>query len=597
MFTTTTPTQSSRLFNLSPCLDSNDIDIDTDDNENNDGISELKRITDSSENLKKSKSHVKLNEGFHSVRQISKTLTNITVTIKTRNFLIVTKARDNSLVYLTREMAQWLLSTYPQLNVYVDHKLEKSEKFKAREIINECPSAQDRLNYWNKKSVTKIKDLDLIITLGGDGTVLYVSSLFQESSAPVISFNLGSLGFLTGFYFDQFREYLQLILKSGTKATVRMRLACEVYRANKEKISTYHVLNELTVDRGPSPYVSMLELYGNGSLLTVVQADGIIISTPTGSTAYSLSAGGSLIHPGVSAISVTPICAHTLSFRPILLPDSMELRLKVPKNSRSTAWAAFDGRSRIELQKGDYIKIVASKYSFTTINSSGTEYFDSVSRTLNWNKREQQKSFAHLLSKDNKKNYERITALKKFKKTIDHDEPNFSQNNSEDEDNVLAEEQGYISPPDIYDDDELEEQEVVASQASSNEPSPTIAQSPPNSALATSRPLSIETANHNDPSSASSATLRRKADFILTSSSSTSESTPTIGTPSFPAPMIPVPAQLASANAAGNLLHPLYTNSDKKTTRNSAKEALNNTTRVLERLSLANKEVANDNHE
>ncbi|KAH3687682.1 hypothetical protein WICPIJ_001335 [Wickerhamomyces pijperi] len=548
---------------------------ESEDNEHDDGISELKRITDSSENLKKSKSHVKLNEGFHSVRQISKTLTNITVSIETRNFVIVTKARDNSLVYLTREMTQWLLTTYPDLNVYVDRKLQRSEKFNSKGIIDQCPSAWNRLNYWNKESVTKIKDLDLIITLGGDGTVLYVSSLFQESSAPVISFNLGSLGFLTGFYFEQFRDYLQIILKNGTKATVRMRLACEVYRANKEKIATFHVLNELTVDRGPSPYVSMLELYGNGHLLTVAQADGIIISTPTGSTAYSLSAGGSLIHPGVSAISVTPICAHTLSFRPILLPDSMELKLKVPKNSRSTAWAAFDGRSRIELQKGDYIKINASEHSFTTIISSGTEYFDSVSRTLNWNKREQQKSFAHLLSKDNKKNYERITALRNFKKTIDQDGNSLSsQNNSEDEDSTLDDEEGYASPPDIYDDDEIEEPTIHPSNPqtkpakSLNSSSPAL--SPPISGFPstntnTPHPLSIDITD-----SITNERYQGHADFTLASSSSTA-------TTSAPTPTTSTPFHQLSSTSNSSAFHQ---------NNNPVKETLNNTTKVLEKLNL-----------
>ena len=97
----------------------------------------------------------------------------------------------------------------------------------------------------------------------------------------------------------------------------------------------YHVLNELTIDRGPSAFISMLEVFGDNSLLTVAQADGLIIATPTGSTAYSLSAGGSLVYPSVNAIAVTPICPHTLSFRPIILPDSMKLKVKVPLNSRA----------------------------------------------------------------------------------------------------------------------------------------------------------------------------------------------------------------------------------------------------------------------
>lgn len=116
-------------------------------------------------------------------------------------------------------------------------------------------------------------------------------------------------------------------------------------------VEQFEVLNDLVVDRGPSPYVSLLEIFGDEHHLTTVQADGLTVSTPTGSTAYSLSAGGSLVHPQIPAILLTPICPHTLSFRPMLLPDGMELRICVPYNSRSTAWASFDGRGRVELKR------------------------------------------------------------------------------------------------------------------------------------------------------------------------------------------------------------------------------------------------------
>src|SRR5437879_3517590 len=101
----------------------------------------------------------------------------------------------------------------------------------------------------------------------------------------------------------------------------------------------------------------MLFSLGDDQHLTTVQADGLVISTPTGSTAYSVSAGGSLVHPEISALLMTPICPHTLSFRPMLLPDSMELKIYVPFNSRSTAWASFDGRNRVELKRKLYISL------------------------------------------------------------------------------------------------------------------------------------------------------------------------------------------------------------------------------------------------
>jgi NAD+ kinase len=157
----------------------------------------------------------------------------------------------------------------------------------------------------------------------------------------------------------------------------------EVMCFSTRPVETFEVLNDLVVDRGPSPYVSLLEIFGDEHHMTTAQADGICISTPTGSTAYSVSvviqprtsrialtkhvsmqlaAGGSLAHPEIPAILITPICPHTLSFRPMLLPDSMEVRIVVPYNSRSTAWASFDGRGRVELKRESIVVVSPRRF-------------------------------------------------------------------------------------------------------------------------------------------------------------------------------------------------------------------------------------------
>lgn len=356
--------------------------------------------------LRSVKSLTQLAETANGVRMLAKNLSRATIQLDVRAIMIVTKARDNSLIYLTREFVEWIFSRgIGDVTVYVDVNLEKLKRFNAAEIKETYPQSAQNLKYWNRKFALKNPEkFDLVVTLGGDGTVLYVSNLFQRIVPPVMSFALGSLGFLTNFKFQQFRERMRTVIDSGVKAYLRMRFTCRVHKADGKLVCEQQVLNELVVDRGPSPYVTNLELYGDGSLLTVAQADGLIIATPTGSTAYSLSAGGSLVHPSVSAISVTPICPHTLSFRPILLPDGMFLKVKVPATSRSTAWASFDGKVRTELFRGDYVTIQASSYPFPTVISSRTEYFDSVSRNLNWNARESQKPFS-LLSDDNQKRY------------------------------------------------------------------------------------------------------------------------------------------------------------------------------------------------
>ncbi|AET39039.1 NADH/NAD(+) kinase Ecym_3568 [Eremothecium cymbalariae DBVPG len=383
----------------------------------------FRKLSTSNDDVRKVKSHVQLSSTAHGVRMLSKNISNTKVTIQVEHLMIVTKKQDSSLVYLTREMVEWILVQFPTIYVYVDSNLKCNKRFNEKELIKDSKCSKTKLNYWDNEFVKKHPDLfDLVITLGGDGTVLYVSSIFQKDVPPVMSFSLGSLGFLTLFRYENFREDLTRVFQSKIRTKMRMRLCCRVYSRKKtdsatdkehlknqnkyELTGSYHVLNELTIDRGHCTFISMLELYGDNALLTVAQADGLIIATPTGSTAYSLSAGGSLVYPNVNAIAVTPICPHTLSFRPIILPDSMTLKVKVPIRSRSTAWAAFDGKNRIELQKGDYISIVASPYAFPTLESSPTEFIDSIRRTLNWNAREAQSSFVHMLSGKNQMKYE-----------------------------------------------------------------------------------------------------------------------------------------------------------------------------------------------
>ncbi|KAG6832496.1 hypothetical protein H0H87_001421 [Tephrocybe sp. NHM501043] len=367
---------------------------------------------------------------------------------------------DNQLRHSRRFDAESIRLEHPEL--FVPFPRRRTSSSTSVSSLASTPTSKDDVNgwdegqlrYWTSNMCSQTPHLfDFVVTLGGDGTVLFTSWLFQRIVPPVLPFALGSLGFLTNFDFVDHQAVMDSVLDSGIRVNLRMRFTCTVYRSvsheegkrrkavkkgetgeimmkNVEKggwealeggwsggysmgdgknhgkdreikcfttrpVEVFEVLNDLVVDRGPSPYVSQLELFGDEHHMTTVQADGLTVSTPTGSTAYSLSAGGSLVHPEIPALLITPICPHTLSFRPMLLPDSMELRICVPYNSRSTAWASFDGRGRIELKQGDHIKVTASKYPFPTVcaDKQSTDWFHSISRTLKWNERERQKSF------------------------------------------------------------------------------------------------------------------------------------------------------------------------------------------------------------
>ncbi|GLD50889.1 NAD kinase-like isoform X1 [Lates japonicus] len=156
------------------------------------------------------------------------------------------------------------------------------------------------------------------------------------------------------------------------------------------------VLNEVVVDRGPSSYLSNVDLYLDGRLITSVQGYGVIVSTPTGSTAYAAAAGASMIHPNVPAIMVTPICPHSLSFRPIVVPAGVELMITLSPDARNTAWVSFDGRKRQEIQHGDCIKITTSCYPVPSICCHDLVYdwFESLAQCLHWNVRKRQARLA-----------------------------------------------------------------------------------------------------------------------------------------------------------------------------------------------------------
>ncbi|CAO2834248.1 unnamed protein product [Amaranthus hypochondriacus] len=242
--------------------------------------------------------------------------------------------------------------------------------------------------------------VDFVACLGGDGVILHASNLFRDAVPPVVSFNLGSLGFLTSHNFDDYKQDLRQVIHGnnttdGVYITLRMRLRCEVFRNGRAMPGkVFDVLNEIVIDRGSNPYLSKIECYEHDRLITKVQGDGIIVATPTGSTAYSTAAGGSMVHPNVPCMLFTPICPHSLSFRPVILPDSARLELKVPEDARSNAWVSFDGKRRQQLSRGDSVRISMSEHPLPTVNKSDQtgDWFHSLIRCLNWNERLDQKA-------------------------------------------------------------------------------------------------------------------------------------------------------------------------------------------------------------
>lgn len=313
------------------------------------------------------------------IRELSKKLGHVRLMLKVRNVFLLTKAHDQSLIKKTREVSEWLLRQNnedgsPKYTVWVEDTMEQSKSFDAQSLLAQDSSFEHRLRYWNNELCSKKPHtFEICVALGGDGTVLYASWLFQRVVPPVMSFALGSLGFLTKFDFDSYQQTLTRAFKAGVTVSLRLRFEGTIMRSQargdeeeqksrdliEELIGTeaddvhthkpecsHNILNDIVLDRGPNPTMSSIELFGDDEHFTTVQADGICVATPTGSTAYNLAAGGSLCHPDNPVISVTAIAPHTLSFRPIILPDTIVLRIGVPYDARASSWASFDGKER-----------------------------------------------------------------------------------------------------------------------------------------------------------------------------------------------------------------------------------------------------------
>lgn len=404
------------------------------------------------------------------VRELSRRLGMVRLKFRAERIFLLTKVYDEDLIPKTRALAKWLLSKErdARYTVYVQDELKENKHYDMPGLLEELQQEyieageldQDtarealsrRMRFWTEQMCRKRPhDFDLIITLGGDGTVLYASWLFQRIVPPVLCFALGSLGFLTKFDFNEYQNTLNTAFTEGISVSLRLRFEGTIMRSHGRKKmldgdqdgygtaghhkrdlveeligeekdddhthkpeGTYEILNEIVVDRGPNasksksgptkityPVLTMyialsyLEIFGDDEYFTSVLADGICVSTPTGSTAYNLAAGGSLCHPENPVMLVTAICAHTLSFRPIILPDTIVLRVGVPYDARTNSWASFDGRERIELRPGDYVTISASRFPFASVQPQGRrseDWVNSISGKLGWNTRHKQKN-------------------------------------------------------------------------------------------------------------------------------------------------------------------------------------------------------------
>ncbi len=226
---------------------------------------------------------------------------------------------------------------------------------------------------------------EVVIVFGGDGTMLGVARLIAGKGVPILGVNLGGLGFITEVNRDEVFEILDEMLSGKCSIEDRIMLAVRVQR-NGKAVADFTVLNDVVINKGALARIIDLETYVSGKYVTTFRSDGLIISTPTGSTAYSLSAGGPILYPTLSSIVLTPICPHTLTNRPIVLPDNVAILVTLRAASEDV-FLTLDGQIGFSLQRDDTVEVMKALFTTKLLIPMERDYFHVLRTKLKWGER------------------------------------------------------------------------------------------------------------------------------------------------------------------------------------------------------------------
>ncbi len=255
-----------------------------------------------------------------------------------------------------------------------------------REIFPEisCRNAlsDSKLKFY---SYEQLKDCDLAVVVGGDGTLLNAARAFAPYQVPIVGINLGRLGFLVDISPKNMTQSLEEIFQGKYTAEKRFLLQVEVVR-DGNTIAEQLALNDVIINNYLQTRMIEFITHVNDRYINHERADGILVTTPTGSTAYALSAGGPILHPSLSALALVPICPHTLNHRPLVIDASSTITIEIDPDCQTVAQVSFDGHANIELAAGDRVNIRRSDAYVKLLHPEGHEFFDILRAKLNWGK-------------------------------------------------------------------------------------------------------------------------------------------------------------------------------------------------------------------
>ena len=285
---------------------------------------------------------------------------------------IIAKRNKPEAAAVVGNLMEWLRPK--KIEVYIEKEME--------ELLSSTLSE----GYW--KSVEREEmppDVEMIIVLGGDGTLLSVARQVWNKNIPILGVNLGGLGFLTEITLDELYSVLERVLRDDFEINEREILKAGVIRRGK-RIAEFIVLNDAVINKGALARIIDLETTINGEYLSTFRSDGLIISTPTGSTAYNLSAGGPIVYPSLHTIIITPICPHTLTIRPIIIPDDVKIRALL-KSSNEEVTLTLDGQQGFTLKFEDVVEVGKAEGRILLIKSPYRHYFELLREKLKWGER------------------------------------------------------------------------------------------------------------------------------------------------------------------------------------------------------------------
>ena len=258
------------------------------------------------------------------------------------------------------------------------------ESRKIKVLVDTLTASQVKQSKYPVLALEEIgREADLAIVIGGDGTMLNIARTLAPHDVALVGVNQGRLGFLTDISVDTMIATIGAILDGKFVAEERMMLEGQVYSGGKETFQAL-ALNDVVVSKGAKGSMLELEVRIDGQFIYNQRADGLIVATPTGSTAYALSSGGPIVHPSLSVMALVPVSPHTLSNRPIVVSSSCTVEIVVRDNPEPRAH--FDSHSRCDLREGDTIKVRRSPSTISLLHPEGHSYYDMLREKLNWNR-------------------------------------------------------------------------------------------------------------------------------------------------------------------------------------------------------------------